>query len=57
MRIASMVLVIALLAGCTRDLYIKCKGEGKTTIVGGPYAGSIESKCGDLYEYEIRRQK
>ena len=41
----------------TEPLYIKCKGKGVTNIIIGPYAGRIESECGDGFEYSLERAR
>jgi hypothetical protein len=59
------VIIILLLTGCamqtgttnffTEPIFIRCKGEGKTSVIVGPYAGHIESQCGDGFEYSLER--
>ncbi len=61
-RQALGLVVMLAVAGCQSagarleaPLYIKCKGTGKTNIILGPYAGTIQSECGEGFEYELSR--
>ena len=62
-RAFGLMALVLLLVGCqtanllTEPLYIKCKGKGITTIMVGPYAGTIQSECGDGFEYSLERAR
>lgn len=62
--IALGVATAVLLGGCasnatsnffTDPLYIACQGKGRTTVMVGPYAGQIDSDCGDGFMYRLER--
>ena len=62
-RAFGLAMLAVILLGCqtganllTDPLYIKCKGKGVTTIAAGPYAGTIQSDCGDGFEYSLERK-
>lgn len=48
-----LLLAVVVLSGCSAlsPMHVSCKGKGTLTLMGGPYAGTVQGDCGDGFEY------